>query len=145
MKLKLAQFGISHDHAAGKAQVLQKSDQVDFCGVFEPSPEVRATLGSNPVYADVHWFSSAAEVLADESILGIAAQGRVSENLSFARQALEHNKHVWLDKPAGDDLAPWHRWWDRIGRWWSGRKPTDPRWRAAHRWRRRRPLAGRPR
>jgi len=104
VKLKLAQFGISHDHAAGKAQVLQESDQVDFCGVFEPSPEVRATLGSNPVYADVHWFSSAAEVLADESILGIAAQGRVSENLSFARQALEHNKHVWLDKPAGDDL-----------------------------------------
>ena len=32
------------------------------------------------------------------------SEGRVSENLAFARAALEHGKHVWLDKPAGDDL-----------------------------------------
>ena len=61
MKIKLAQYGISHDHAAGKARVLRKSDQVDFCGVFEPSMEVRATLGANPVYEGVHWFSKKEE------------------------------------------------------------------------------------
>lgn len=104
MKVKLAQYGISHDHATGKARVMQESDQVDFCGVFEPSPEVRQTLGANPVYEGVHWFSAKEEILQDETIVGIAAQGRVSENLTFARQALERGKHVWLDKPAGDDL-----------------------------------------
>ena len=43
-------------------------------------------------------------MLEDETIVGIAIQGKVSENLGFAREALEHGKHVWLDKPAGDDL-----------------------------------------
>ena len=50
MKVKLAQYGISHDHASGKARVLKESDQVDFVGVFEPSTEARETLGANPVY-----------------------------------------------------------------------------------------------
>ncbi|MBV7340199.1 Gfo/Idh/MocA family oxidoreductase [Chloroflexi bacterium TSY] len=104
MKIKLAQYGISHDHASGKARVMKESDQVDFCGVFEPSSEVRETLGKNRVYDGVHWFSSKEEMLEDESIVGIAAQGRVSQNLTFAREALMHGKHVWLDKPAGDNL-----------------------------------------
>lgn len=104
MKIKLAQYGISHDHASGKARVMKESDQIDFCGIFEPSPEVRNTIGENPAYDGVHWFSAREEILEDESIVGIAAQGRVSQNLTFAREALEHGKHVWLDKPAGDDL-----------------------------------------
>ena len=104
MKVRLAQYGISHDHASGKARVLKESNQVDFAGVFEPSSEVREALGANPVYDEVHWFESKAEILEDESIVGIAAQGRVSQNLTFAREVLELGKHVWLDKPAGDDL-----------------------------------------
>lgn len=104
MKIKLAQYGISHDHATGKARVMQESDQVDFCGVFEPSLAVRQTLGKNPVYADVRWFDAPEEILQDETIVGIAVQGRVSQNLGFAQQALNSGKHVWLDKPAGDNL-----------------------------------------
>ena len=104
MKIRLAQCGISHDHALSKARSLKESDEVDFAGVFEPSVEVRQTLGTNPVYDGVHWLSSKEEILEDEKIVGIAAQGRVSENLDFTRAALEHGKHVWLDKPAGDDL-----------------------------------------
>jgi predicted dehydrogenase len=109
MKIKLAQYGISHDHATGKARVMQESDQVEFCGVFEPSQAVRETLGANPVYDGVHWFSAKEQILEDETIVGIAAQGRVSQNLTFAQQALEHGKHVWFDKPAGDDLDAFRR------------------------------------
>lgn len=104
MKIKLAQYGISHDHASGKAKVMGESDEVDFCGVFEPSEETRVALGAHSVYEGVHWFSSVEEMLEDEAIVGIAVQGKVSQNLAFARQVLEHGKHVWLDKPAGDDL-----------------------------------------
>ena len=104
MKLRLAQYGISHDHASGKAHVMKESDEIDFAGVFEPSPEVRETLGQSPVYEGVHWFTSKEEILEDETIVGVAAQGRVSQNLTFAREILEHGKHVWFDKPAGDNL-----------------------------------------
>ena len=104
MKIRLAQYGISHDHASGKARVMKESDEIDFAGVFEPSPEVRETLGQTSVYDGVHWFTSKEEILEDETIVGVAAQGRVSQNLTFAREILEHGKHVWFDKPAGDDL-----------------------------------------
>ena len=104
MKMRLAQYGISHDHASGKANVMKESDEIEFAGVFEPSAEVRATLGQSSVYDGVHWFTSKEEMLNDETIVGIAAQGRVSQNLTFAREILEHGKHVWFDKPAGDNL-----------------------------------------
>ncbi|NKB69468.1 MAG: hypothetical protein GKR89_20545 [Candidatus Latescibacteria bacterium] len=103
MKINFAQYGISHDHATGKARVMQESDQVEFCGVYEPSAQVREELGVNPVYKDVHWFASEEEIFA-AGITAIAVQGRVSQNLAVARRALEAGKHVWLDKPAGDDL-----------------------------------------
>ena len=109
MKLRFAQYGISHGHATGKASAMKSNDDVDFAGVYEPSAEVRATLGTHEAYEGVHWFSSAEEMLEDETIVGIAAQGRVSENLDFARAALECGKHVWLDKPAGDDLEAFRR------------------------------------
>ncbi len=78
MKMRLAQYGISHDHASGKARVMKESDDIDFAGVFEPSLEVRETLGQNPVYEGVHRFASKEEMLGDETIVGIAVQGRVS-------------------------------------------------------------------
>ena len=104
MKLRFAQYGISHGHATDKASAMKSNDDVDFAGVYELSAEVRATLGTHEAYEGVNWFSSAEEMLEDETIVGVAAQGRVSQNLEFARAAVERGKHVWLDKPAGDDL-----------------------------------------
>ena len=104
MKMRMAQYGIGHDHAAGKARVMSESDAVELAGVCEPSERLRAALGGTSTYAGVHWFGTAKEMLEDSSIEAIAVQGRVSENLAFARACLEHGKHVWLDKPAGDDL-----------------------------------------
>ena len=104
VKIRLAQYGISHDHAGGKTNVMKQSDDIEFAGVYEPSQEVRETIGSSSTYDGVTWFESKEEMLEDETIVGIAAQGRVSENLTFAREILEHGKHVWFDKPAGDDL-----------------------------------------
>ncbi len=103
--MRMAQYGISHDHAHDKARVLQQSEEVELAGVFEPSTEKIERLGGHKAYAGAHWFSSKEEMLEDESIVGIAVEGEIFENLGFAREVLVHGKHVWLDKPAGDDLA----------------------------------------
>jgi predicted dehydrogenase len=100
----MAQYGIGHDHAAGKARVMRDSEAVELVGVYEPAAWLRGSLGARPPYDGVHWFGSAREMLEDASITAVAVEGRVSENLAFARACLEHGKHVWLDKPAGDDL-----------------------------------------
>ena len=109
MQVKLAQYGIAHAHASGKVDAMKRNSDVDFCGVFEPDPQVRAEQGKADVYKDVHWFESKEEMLDDDSIVGIAVEGRVSDNLGFAREVIERGKHVWLDKPAGDDLEEFHR------------------------------------
>ena len=67
-------------------------------------PRVREELGANPDYAGVHWFSTREEMLEDDGIVAIAVEGEIFQNVGFAREAVQHGKHVWLDKPAGDDL-----------------------------------------
>ena len=109
MRVKMAQYGIAHAHATGKALAMKKNPDVDFCGVFEPDSQIRAELGSSSAYKDVHWFESKEQMLEDNSIVGIAVEGRVSDNLAFAKEAIEHGKHIWLDKPAGDDMEEFHK------------------------------------
>ena len=92
MKIRFAQYGIAHGHARGKAKVMKASDDVDFAGVYEPSSEIREALGSHEAYDGVHWFSSAGEMLEDESIAGIAAQGgcRITSTLHGRRWNTEN-------------------------------------------------------
>lgn len=103
MKIRFAQYGIAHAHAAGKAAVLKADPDIEFCGVYEPDPAVRRERGAHEVYRGVRWFSSEDEILDDETIVAVAVEGVVSENLAIARKALERGKHVWLDKPAGTE------------------------------------------
>ena len=103
MQIKFAQYGISHAHASGKAAVLKASPGVEFCGVYEPDAEVRKTKGAVEAYRGVRWLGSKGEMLDDPSVAAIAVEGAVAQNLGFAREALERGKHIWLDKPAGDD------------------------------------------
>jgi len=105
MRVKMVQYGIAHAHASGKVDAMTKNADVDFCGVFEPDPQIRARRGGASAYEGVHWFESVKEILEDESIAAVAIEGQVRDNLAFAREAIEHGKHVWLDKPAGDDMA----------------------------------------
>jgi predicted dehydrogenase len=108
MRLKMAQYGIGHAHAAGKADAMKRNSDVDFCGVFEPDPEIRAEQGGASGYKDAHWFQSKEEILDDDSIVGVAVEGQVCDNLAFARECIERGKHIWLDKPAGDDMTEFH-------------------------------------
>jgi predicted dehydrogenase len=103
MKVKFAQYGILHSHAAGKAAVLKANPDVSFCGVYEPDPSVREARGAVEAYDGVNWFEAKEDMLDDASIAAIAVEGAIAQNLEFAREALERGKHVWLDKPAGDD------------------------------------------
>jgi predicted dehydrogenase len=109
MPIKLAQYGIAHAHAAGKANVLKAHPEVEFAGVFEPDTALRAERGSPAAYEGVHWFAAKEDLLDDDAIVGVAVEGRVRDNLRFARECLERGKHIWLDKPAGEDLEEFRR------------------------------------
>ena len=106
----MAQYGTRHGHAAGKLQAMQVSDDVEVAGVFEPDPEQRAALeAAGGAFAGVHWFEDKREMLEDESIVAIASEGSNAESLDQTEEIVAAGKHVWYDKPAGDDWAQWRR------------------------------------
>jgi predicted dehydrogenase len=109
MKIKMAQYGIAHAHASGKVDAMKRNPDVEFCGVFEPDLKTKTDQGKNSVYKDIHWFKSSHEMFKDPSIVGIAVEGQVCDNLAFARECVEHGKHIWLDKPAGSNLEEFRK------------------------------------
>ena len=109
-KIRMAQYGTKHGHAAGKLQAMQVNGDVEIAGIFEPDLEQRAALqASESAFAGVHWFSDKREMLEDESITAIASEGLNAESLDQTEEIVAAGKHVWYDKPAGDNWAQWQQ------------------------------------
>ena len=96
-RLRVAQIGSRHGHAAGKWRAVVESPEVEALGIFEPDPARRGRAG----FAQARWFDSQAEALAEAE--AVAIEGRNYESLAMAEAAIEAGKHLWFDKPAGDD------------------------------------------
>ena len=82
-------------------------------GVYEPDAariaEIRSDERLAAAFAGLHWFDSKDEILGDASIVGVACEGDNAESLGMTAEIVAAGKHVWLDKPAGDDWAEWQR------------------------------------
>jgi predicted dehydrogenase len=57
----------------------------------------------------VHWFRSEDELLGDAAVSAIAVEGFNYEGLDQATAAAAAGKHLWYDKPAGDDWDGYQR------------------------------------
>ena len=79
--IRVAQIGTKHGHAAGKMVSMKKNPDCEVMGIFERDPAQRAAVEGTEAYAGVHWFDSAEELLADESIVMVAAESYNLENL----------------------------------------------------------------
>jgi predicted dehydrogenase len=104
-KLRMAQYGVGHGHASGKARAMAASPDVEFLGVYEADDAARERARSSGVYGDARWYASPEEMLGDSSVDAIAIEGRNDESLAQAHRAIDAGKHLWYDKPAGDDWA----------------------------------------
>lgn len=103
MPLRMAQIGTKHGHALGKWQAMQTNPDVELAGIWEPDPEARAREQAAGRYGAACWCASVGEILGDASIAAIAIEGRNAESLEMAHAAVDAGKHLWYDKPAGDD------------------------------------------
>ncbi len=109
-KIRMAQYGTKHGHARGKMQAMLVNPDVEVAGVFEPDPkqrEKRQTDGGT--FADVYWFADAEEMLSDDTIVAVASEGNNAESLDQTEQIVNAGKHVWYDKPAGENWGQWQR------------------------------------
>ncbi len=108
--LRMAQYGTKHGHAAGKLQAMLDSPDVHVVGLFEPDQERRAELGGNSgPFGQVRWFNTEEELLSDASIAAVASEGKNAESLPQTEAIVDAGKHVWYDKPAGEDWPAWQR------------------------------------
>lgn len=96
---RIGQIGIRHGHAEGKWRALLSSPVVEAVGIWEADPSLRGRDG----FAAADWFSSPDELLKDPSVVAVAIEGRNHESLAMAAAAVDAGKHLWFDKPAGDD------------------------------------------
>lgn len=105
--VKMAQYGTVHGHGSGKLRAMVEHADVELVGVFEPNEVQRRKIADSDLGSDVHWFGSVDEMLGDESIVAVASEGRNVESLAQTEALVKADKHVWYDKPAGDDWVHW--------------------------------------
>ena len=107
MPLKFAYLGLWHSHAGMHVRdAASRPDEFQLVGVYEPDPAIRnRKLGDWAAdLPDIHVFESV-ELALKSDAEAIICEGRVSENLDYAERALEADKHVLLEKPAGVDMT----------------------------------------
>lgn len=108
--IRMAQYGTAHGHASGKLLAMQKNPNVEVVGVFEPDPARRKALASaEGPFQNVRWFEEEDEMLDDSSIQAVASEGLNIESLDQTAAIVAAGKHVWYDKPAGEDWPQWQR------------------------------------
>lgn len=109
-RIRMAQYGTKHGHAAGKLIAMLQNPNVEVVGVYEPDQERRAELekGNNP-FRGLRLFRDKGALLDDPSIVAVASEGQNDESLKHTEELVRAGKHVWYDKPAGDNWEQWRR------------------------------------
>lgn len=96
-RIRIGVLGTRHGHAAGKWEALCTNAQVEAVGIYDADPLLKER------FPGARWLRSAAELLEDASVAAIAIEARNHQSLPLAQAAIEAGKHIWFDKPAGDD------------------------------------------
>lgn len=107
-KIRMAQYGMKHGHARGKLKAMLDNPDVEVAGVFEPDVQEREKHQTGG-FGDVHWFTEASEMLDDDTIVAVASEGSNAESLDQTEAIVNAGKHVWYDKPAGENWQQWQR------------------------------------
>lgn len=107
--VKFAQWGTKHGHADGKLHALLTNPKVEVAGVYEPDKSRRLAIEGQAPWSEVVFFDDPSKILNDNSIIAVASEGANIESLDQTEALVEAGKHVWYDKPAGNDWEKWQR------------------------------------
>lgn len=111
MAMRLGMLGMWHTHADGIVrQVAAHPQEFTLAAFYDPEPRVVAERRKQwePRLPNFRLCASPEQLLR-EPLDGVVVEGRVHDNLKWARLALESGRPVMLEKPAGTDLAAYRR------------------------------------
>jgi predicted dehydrogenase len=104
-RLRVAQIGTSHAHAAGKMDALRSlPDLYDVVGFAEPIAGRQAAAQKSKSFAGLKYLTEA-ETLADPTIRVVVIETTLEDSARAALAALKAGKHIHLDKPGAEKHA----------------------------------------
>ena len=115
--MRVAMYGTKHPHTGSVARALTDCADIDFCGVFEPDPAQVQKALADPRLAGaldgVAWFGSAAEMLGDATIVGVACEGDNAESLGMTAEIIAAGNRAANSRgpggvPGGSHRTPSH-------------------------------------
>ncbi len=98
----MGQIGVSHGHAT-KIAVYRRSPDYEVVGIVEADPALRKRAALLPAFADVPWLTRE-QLLNVPGLQAILVETQVRDLLGTAELCVEADKHVHVDKPAGESL-----------------------------------------
>lgn len=104
-KVRVGVLGIQHSHLNGKLQAMGPGTAFELVSVCEPDEAVRRAKGAQPLLQGLRW-TSVDQMLDDKSLDLIVFEGAVKDAIPLGKRILEAGKHLHLEKPPGNTLAP---------------------------------------
>ena len=112
--IKIGQIGVGHLHAT-KLSVYRQSPDYEVIGIVEPDPALRKWAQGVSVYKDLKWMTQE-QLLNMPGLQAVMVETRVRDLLDVAQACIQADKHIHLDKPAGDSLPQFKRILDEATR-----------------------------
>ncbi|MEN8772009.1 MAG: Gfo/Idh/MocA family oxidoreductase [Akkermansiaceae bacterium] len=105
-RIKAAQIGTKHPHADGKfSTLLDLPDLYEVVGICEEDPAQRERVSGRKSYRSSRWLDID-QILNDPEIKLVTVETGIDQLVPTALRCLKAGKHIHLDKPAGQKLAP---------------------------------------
>lgn len=105
-RIKVAQIGTKHPHAEGKfTTMLDLVDIFKVAGLCEEDNTQRQRVYTRRSYQSSTWLTED-QILGDPEIKLVAIETDIDNLVPTALRCLKAGKHIHLDKPAGQKLAP---------------------------------------
>lgn len=114
-KIRIAQIGVAHAHAAGKMDAMRHSAEFEVIGIAEPDRQRRAAAEKNPAYAGLSWLTEE-QLLNAPGLQVVAVETEVKDLVPTAARCVAAGKHIHLDKPGGESLPAFKRLLDEAER-----------------------------
>lgn len=104
-KVRAAILGVRHGHVVGKLRALRESPLYELAGVCEPDPALRREREQSVAFHGLRWLSQE-ELVGDAATRLVIVESGVAETVPYGLRAIAAGKHVHLEKPPSERMAP---------------------------------------
>ena len=113
-KIRIGQIGIGHNHASENMAALRHlSDFYEVVGVVEPDETWWERRGGFAAYQGIPRLTEE-ELFRTPGLEAVAVETDGFELVETARRCVDHNLHVHMDKPGGEEMEPFRALVDRF-------------------------------